>query len=271
MGELLRGLPKGAMVLDLGRQAGSFPAAGCPLLVVRADLERELLPPINSIQADSARLPFREKCFDAIVCNHSLEHFENLTDALSEIGRVIKPGGALYAAVPDATTITDRLYRWLARGGGHVNAFRSGPALASEIRRSTAMRHVGSRTLCTSLSFLNRRNCRSRLPRRAVLVGGGTQFSLALPTYFFRLLDRLVHTRTSVYGWALYFGSVELTAAKAVWKNVCIRRGSGHPSAWLKCCHLVRRFLCLRLYRCPICRTLNLFTDDEHYRHLADA
>ena len=42
-----------------------------------------------------------------------------------------------------------------------------------------------------------------------MLIGGGTETSLRLLSYLFRLSDRFLHTRMSVYGWALYFGNVE--------------------------------------------------------------
>ena len=54
---------------------------------------------------------------------------------LAEIGRVLKPPGALYIAVPDASTFGDRLYRWLTWGGGHVNAFTSARELAATIEQ----------------------------------------------------------------------------------------------------------------------------------------
>jgi len=47
---------------------------------------------------------FGSRTFDAIVLNHSLEHFERLKPALQEIGRVVRPDGAIYVAVPDAAT-----------------------------------------------------------------------------------------------------------------------------------------------------------------------
>jgi len=185
MNELLRDLAPGSIVLDLGCGAGSFDSAG-EFSTVRVDLEPSTVRVSNFAQADAARLPFRADCFDVVVSNHSLEHLENLASALEEIGRVLKSTGALYVAVPDATTITDRLYRWLARGGGHVNQFSSARELALKIERATGLRHKTTRTLCTSLSFLNRRN--HRVPRRLLLLGGGTEASLRLLTYVFRLL-----------------------------------------------------------------------------------
>src|SRR4051812_30871317 len=123
MHEILRHLPAGSFVLDLGCRTGSFPESDTAARVVRVD--RDFGPGARFVQGDAAKLPFADGTFAAVISNHSLEHFDNLAGALSEIRRVISPDGALYIAVPDATTLTDRIYRWLASGGGHVNAFTS--------------------------------------------------------------------------------------------------------------------------------------------------
>jgi SAM-dependent methyltransferase len=269
--ELLRNLPQGALVLDLGCGAGSFDSDSGQFTVVRIDLERGAFRAPNFAQADAATLPFAANCFDVVISNHSLEHFENLAGSLEEIGRVLKPSGALYVAAPDATTISDRLYRWLARGGGHVNPFRSARELAWKIESKTGLRHVATRTLCASLSFLNRRNRRAPPPKRLLLVGGGTETSLLLLSYFFRMFDRFLGSRTSVYGWALFFGRIDASIDCQTWTNVCIRCGSGHPSDWLL--HgrkLVRKILFFSTYRCPHCGAINLFTDDKRYPHFGN-
>jgi hypothetical protein len=56
---------------------------------------------------------------------------------------------------------------------------------------------------------------------------------LLLISYLSRLSDRFLHTRLTVYGWALYFGNIATPIDRRPWRNVCIRCGSGHPSAWL--------------------------------------
>src|SRR6266852_3840381 len=109
MHEILRNLPVGSLVLDLGCAAGSFPQNATAADVVRVDREA----PANRgagtqfVQADAARLPFANQVFSAVISNHSLEHFDDFTGALREIGRVIAPNGSLFVAVPDASTLTD--------------------------------------------------------------------------------------------------------------------------------------------------------------------
>ena len=266
MNELLTTIPPGGAVLDLGCGAGTFLLDDRSFAVVRVDLERPAVHVTNFVQADAAQLPFPANRFDAVFSNHSLEHFRNLAGALEEIGRVVKSSGSLYVAVPDSSTLTDRLYRWLARGGGHVNRFTSARDLASIIERTTKLKHVATRPLCTSFSFLNRKNRRARPPRRLWLLGGGTETSLFLATYILRLSDRFLGTRLSFYGWALYFGSAPDHLNRGCWCNVCVRCGSGHPSD-----RLLRVLPFLPAYRCPACGTMNLFTDDKYYRHLGRA
>jgi SAM-dependent methyltransferase len=268
--EILENFGPGQRILDLGSGPGSFPSDFGPFTAIRADLDRPSSPAQNFAQADAARLPFADRAFDAVISNHSLEHFLDLAGALAEIGRVLKPTGALYISVPDASTFADRLYRWLARGGGHVNPFTSAPELAASIERATHLPHVNTRTLFASLSYLNRRNRRVSGPRRLLLVGGGTEISLYLYNYFAHLSDRLFGTRLSVYGWALYFGSFPVAIDTDIWTNVCIRCGSGAQSEWLRHVKLVRRRFFLPVYRCPSCGTTNLFTEDRHYQHLSN-
>ncbi len=264
MHELLSDLPASAFVLDLGCGRGSFDAAGKPFTVVRTDREREDAPGLF-VQSDAAQLPFASAQFDVVISNHSLEHFEDLAGALKEIGRVVQSTGALYVGVPDSSTFADRLYRWLARGGGHVNSFTSADELASRIERATGLRHIGTRKLCTSLCFLNRNNRRTAAPRKLLLLGGGSVFSLRVWSCQSRVSDRLLGTRLCVYGWALYFGTVKGVVEERAWTNICIRCGSGFSSDWLL--HdrkIVERHWMFLVYRCPQCGTVNPFTKDWH-------
>lgn len=53
----------------------------------------DLYSPIVDVKADILDLPFESDLFDVVFCNHVLEHIENDHKAMSELYRVIKPGG----------------------------------------------------------------------------------------------------------------------------------------------------------------------------------
>jgi SAM-dependent methyltransferase len=264
MREFLDSLSAEAKVLDLGCGNGTFDSADTEATVIRLDLDATR-PPANFIRGDAAHLPFAKDSFDAIVSNNSLEHITDLDGCLKEIGRVLRSSGRLYVAVPDASTVTDRLYRWLASGGGHVNPFVSAEALAAKIEKATSLRHRATRTLCSSLSFLNRKNQPGRMPRKLRLLGGGSAASLQIATYVIRMSDQWFRTRLSVYGWVFYFGSVDEFIDPEARTNVCIGCGAGHSSAWLLGERRVLRRMGFEYYRCPNCETPNLFTRDENF------
>ena len=256
MHEILRSLPAGARVLDLGCQAGSFPREWTEATVVR--LDRDAPPPCHAafVRGDAALLPFAAGSFAAVIANHSLEHFDDLQSVLLEVRRVVRQDGALFVAVPDASTLTDRLYRWLGKGGGHVNRFTSAAETAQAIERETGLRRVATRTLWSSLSFMNRRRAPRPLPRRLWLIGGGFEFLLFLYVWVSRRVDRWFGTRTGVYGWAFYFGQVDGPVDTTEWRNVCIRCGSGCAADALKPRTLIAG---LGVYDCPRCGAKNPF------------
>jgi SAM-dependent methyltransferase len=261
--ELLSGLPSEAFVLDLGCCQGSFAKDTTSATIVRFDLDApRRTDGVCFVRGDAGKLPFPDCSFAAIIANHSLEHFDHLESALREIRRVLAPGGGLFVSVPDASTLTDRLYRWLASGGGHVNAFTSAKEVASTIERLTGLRHVRTRTLYSSLSFLNSRNSPRPRPRRLFALGGGSEWSLFLYVWASRRIDRTFNLRTSIYGWAFYFGDVPAPIDSEAMENVCIRCGQGIPKSVLERGGNVRAIKWgLRVYACPACGALNPFVD----------
>ena len=264
MDEILRHLGPGALVLDLGGGGGSFAVAGLPITAIRLDLEPRPSPAGGYfVAADAASLPFPDALFHAVIANHSLEHFVSLDAVLAEIRRVLRPHGLLYVSVPDASTFTDRVYRWMAAGGGHVNSFTSAAWLAGRIQGAIGLPHAATRPLYSSLNFLNRRHVRGWSRRKLIFFGLGYEPAIGLVTYVLRLADGLLHTRWSLYGWGLYFGRLPEAVDTVGWTNVCIRCGAAHPAAWLLAAGLVRRrFPGWRLYACPGCSASNLFTSD---------
>lgn len=260
MDEILRHLPAGARVLDLGSKTGSFPGEACPgAVVVRLDCDPLVASPgAEFVQADAACLPFRTASFNAVIANHSLEHIVELAAALAELGRVIKPGGALYVSAPDSSTFSDRLYRWVFRGGGHVNPFVSPSELSDSIARATGLPHVATRELVSSFGFLDRSHFPPRFPRRLLLVCNGNRGFLRALSYVTRVLDRVFRTRLSRYGWAMYFGAIREPIDTAVRTNVCGVCGGAAPAGWLTRHGCVRRWTST----CPICGAPNFFTPD---------
>jgi SAM-dependent methyltransferase len=56
--------------------------------------------PLADCTCDVQELPFPENDFDMVICNHVLEHVKDDTRAMSEILRVLKPGGTAILLVP---------------------------------------------------------------------------------------------------------------------------------------------------------------------------
>jgi len=262
--EILRALAPSSLVLDLGAARGSFPSEATPACVICVDLESPPEHPDRFVHADAARLPFRDRAFAAVIANHSLEHIGQLPDAVAEVRRLLQPDGAIFISVPDASTLSDRIYRWLGKCGGHVNAFTAEAAVIDLVESVTGQKCRASRVLNSSLSFLNRRVAPRPLPRKIYLLGGGFEWTLFLYSWLSRRIDRWLGTRTAVYGWAFYFGNVEPSDIdRTVWNNVCIRCGAAtrsgelRPRPWF-----TEAFPIVLVYNCPHCGALNRVAED---------
>jgi SAM-dependent methyltransferase len=60
----------------------------------------DLNSPIADIKADICNLPFKDKSYDFIICNHVLEHIPDDTKAMQELYRVLAPNGTAILQVP---------------------------------------------------------------------------------------------------------------------------------------------------------------------------
>ena len=69
----------------------------------------DLYSPIVDVKADICDLPFEENSFDIIFCNHVLEHIEDDKKAMSELYRVLKPGGMGIFQIPQDLSL-DKTY-----------------------------------------------------------------------------------------------------------------------------------------------------------------
>jgi len=60
----------------------------------------DLNSPLADVKADICDLPFSDKSFDFILCNHVLEHIPDDTKAMNELYRILKPGGTAILQIP---------------------------------------------------------------------------------------------------------------------------------------------------------------------------
>jgi SAM-dependent methyltransferase len=71
----------------------------------------DLNSPIADVKADICDLPFETNYFDTLICNHVLEHIKDDSKAMSELLRILKPGGIAILQIPQdlsrATTFED--------------------------------------------------------------------------------------------------------------------------------------------------------------------
>ncbi|PIE89152.1 MAG: hypothetical protein CR997_12820 [Acidobacteria bacterium] len=62
-------------------------------------LDLDAFPGVDVI-ADACHLPFKDACFDAVLCEVVLEHVYNPWQVIEETHRVLKPGGSCFFIVP---------------------------------------------------------------------------------------------------------------------------------------------------------------------------
>jgi SAM-dependent methyltransferase len=99
---------KGARILHMApeRHLEVLIEAAEPGEYIRGDLHPQRA---NQQRIDLEALPFDDNSLDLIICNHVLEHVAQPMQALSEMQRVLKPGGILIAQTPYAPSLIHTL------------------------------------------------------------------------------------------------------------------------------------------------------------------
>jgi SAM-dependent methyltransferase len=195
--------------------AGTETLAASGVRLVRSDVA---IGPNTDLCLDAHRIPFADNTFDGLVAQAVLEHVADPYECVREFGRVLKPGGVVYAETPfmqqvhmgahDFTRFTPLGHRRLFRQFDELSsgvAVGPGSALAwslvyffvsfSRGRTSRRVLNVGSRFAFFWLRYLDR-----------FLVGRAAATDAAAGVYFLgRLSEDVLSDRELL---SLYPGSI---------------------------------------------------------------
>jgi arsenite methyltransferase len=125
-------IPPGGIALDVGSGPGSITAslaeaAGPDGLALGVDISEPMLARaveaqagrnVGFLRADAQRLPLRDETVDAVTSLAVLQLIPDPATTLSEIVRVLRPGGRIAIMVPTAGRGAEFL-KWLPNGGVH--------------------------------------------------------------------------------------------------------------------------------------------------------
>lgn len=268
MHNVLRTLDRSHVVLDLGCGLGSFNYAtyNCRIIGIDVYLSPSALyrdgSRVQYLKSDAKAIPLTDSSVDAVLCHHSLEHFPDYLRTLGEVARVLKSTGALWIAVPNGYSFDDALYRFTDAGHSHVNRFNF-DRLLNEVQRRTGLQLLQSISLFSGFVYL-----KQPLPGMPSLFGRLLGFLpsrlnrsvVVLVNAVTRMLDRLLGTQFSQYGWGFVFArhKIELELLPSYF-NVCWKCGSGHGAEYLRGLGRVKSFLFMRLFCCPDCQANSFF------------
>lgn len=115
----------GVRILDIGCSYGHILRMLTPEdgLGVGVDMDTNIGRHTRNVwflRTDAENLPFRDRTFDIVICNHVYEHTDDAAALLAEIHRILDDDGACYFAGPNKYELIEPHYRlpflsWLPR------------------------------------------------------------------------------------------------------------------------------------------------------------
>jgi len=128
-------LRRGADVVAVDRSAAELEQVESLFRAMAAEGEAPRGTLARAVRADLLSLPFPDASFDAVIASEVLEHIPDDSGAISEIARVVRPGGRVAVTVP--RWWPERICWALSRSyhevdGGHVRIYR-GDELAGRL------------------------------------------------------------------------------------------------------------------------------------------
>jgi len=131
------------VALDAGRDEVEGVANMFAAMVAAGELDATTLH-TAAVQGDALHLPFPDATFDRVICSEVLEHIPNDVGAMSELTRVLRPGGTMAITVP---RFGPELINWALSDeyhnvpGGHIRIYRR--SVLTDRLRSVGMKVTG--------------------------------------------------------------------------------------------------------------------------------
>jgi len=134
----------GVVALDAGADEVAGVCATIGAMVAAGELDADDTR-AGAVRGDALRLPFADDAFDRVIASEVLEHIENDVGAMTELARVLRPGGTMAVTVPRCGP---EFINWALSDeyhdvpGGHVRIYRRSTLRAR--LSSTGLEPVGS-------------------------------------------------------------------------------------------------------------------------------
>ena len=165
-------LPKGGTVLDIGGRIQPYRTLLPETRYLAIDLR---VTPLVNVVANAERIPFPSQGFDLVLCTQMLEYAPDPGLVLSEIHRVLKPGGRVLLSVPSVFPQDADEDRWrflppgirqllsafseveiVPEGGSIAGFFRTINVCLHMFAKYSAIRTVLSYTVIPALNLMGR-------------------------------------------------------------------------------------------------------------------